>query len=81
VKLLYTIFIIFIVYYSIRLLLRLLAPFLLQSFMKRMQKKYQPPTQQQNNRKEGDVTVEKVPKNKQSNIDVGEYVDFEEMDE
>lgn len=46
-----------------------------------MQNKYQPSNQSKNNREEGDVTVENVPKKKQFNKDVGEYVDFEEMDD
>jgi len=32
-------------------------------------------------REEVDVIIENVPKNKKSNDNVGEYVDFEEVDE
>jgi len=35
----------------------------------------------QKKREEGDVIIKNVPKNKKSNDNVGEYVDFEEVDE
>ena len=84
-----TLAIIFLVYYFIKYTLRLLAPFILQSFAKKMQQKFkdqynqqQGNQQQGNQQKEGEITIEG--KNKQTNSkdhNVGDYVDFEEVDE
>jgi len=40
----------------------------------RNQKQQQPP------QKEGEISIDKMPKNKTSNKSVGEYVDYEEID-
>lgn len=36
--------------------------------------------QQPKNQEEGEITLEKKPKRKSSNKDVGEYIDYEEID-
>lgn len=36
--------------------------------------------QQEQPKKEGEITIDKMPKNKSSNKSVGEYVDYEEID-
>ena len=36
--------------------------------------------QHQTNQDEGEVTIDKKPKRKSSNKDVGEYIDYEEID-
>ena len=79
-----TLAIIFLVYYFIKYTLRLLAPFILQSFAKKMQQKFKDQYNQQhdNHQKEGEITIEG--KNKKTNSkdhSVGDYVDFEEVDE
>ena len=79
-----TLAIIFLVYYFIKYTLRLLAPFILQSFAKKMQQKFKDQHNQQegNQQKEGEITIEG--KNKKTNSkdhSVGDYVDFEEVDE
>ena len=79
-----TLAIIFLVYYFIKYTLRLLAPFILQSFAKKMQQKFKDKYNQQqgNQQKEGEITIEG--KNKKTNSkdhNVGDYVDFEEVDE
>ena len=79
-----TLAIIFLVYYFIKYTLRLLAPFILQSFAKKMKQKFKDQYNQQqgNQQKEGEITIEG--KNKKTNSkdhSVGDYVDFEEVDE
>jgi hypothetical protein len=83
--LLKTFAIIFLVYYFFKYTLRLLAPFIIQSFAKKMQQKFndQFTQQHQNNKnKEGDITIEGNKNNaKSKDHNVGDYVDFEEVEE
>ncbi|MBT8260592.1 MAG: DUF4834 family protein [Flavobacteriaceae bacterium] len=82
-----TVLIILLVYYGFKIVSRLLAPYLLKYAQKKAQqrfgdqfKQYQK-QQQQKQTKEGEITIDKMPnKNKSSNKDVGEYVDYEEID-
>ena len=76
-----TILIIMLIYYGIKFLGRLLAPVLLKRFAKKMQDRFQ---QQYQNppQEEGKVTLEKTnTSTKTKSDDVGDYVDFEEVDE
>jgi len=74
------------VYFGFKILARLFAPFLVRYVAKKAEQKfgqqfgqYQRP--QETKRKDGDVVIDKAPKqNKTSNKDVGEYVDYEEID-
>lgn len=75
-----SILIFLVVYYSIRFLLRFLFPFFLRSFIRKTQRNMNP----QNPRKqEGEVTIEKdsASRKKSTTSNVGEYVDFEEIDD
>lgn len=75
------------IYFVIKILTRLFAPFLIRFAAKKMEKKFgeqfggfqkqqQPPKQ-----KEGETVIDKMPNtNKSSNKNVGEYIDFEEVD-
>lgn len=78
-----TILIIILVYYVLKFLVKLFAPYLLKKAVDKVQKKA---TQQYNNQQEstvdeGKTVVDKKPQTtKQSNNTVGEYVDFEEID-
>ena len=80
-----TLAIIFLVYYFLKYTLRLLAPFILQSFARKMQDKFNDQFKEQykdHMKKEGEVTIED--KNKKTNSkdhDVGDYVDFEGVEE
>jgi len=83
VGLIKTLGIILLVYYVVKVLSRLLAPFLLRYVSKKAEQKFggqfnnqraEPP------KKEGEVTIDKMPRQKQSNKDVGDYVDYEEID-
>ena len=82
-----TLLIILLIYYGIKILSRLFAPLLLKYIAKKAEQKFggqfgqfqqKPPQQQQ--KKEGEVTIDKMPNAKSSNKDVGEYVDYEEID-
>ncbi|MCL5128432.1 MULTISPECIES: DUF4834 family protein [unclassified Algibacter] len=81
--LLRTIFIIVLVYYLFKVLSRIFAPFLMKFAVKKaeerfggqFQKKQQEPVKE-----EGKVTIDKIPNIKTSNKDVGDYVDYEEVD-
>lgn len=75
--------IIFLVYYVVKILSRLFTPFLLRYVSKKAEEKFggqfnnqRPETP----KKEGEISIDKMPKQKQSNKDVGDYVDFEEID-
>tara|TARA_B100000965_G_C19524418_1_gene728081 strand:- start:337 stop:591 length:255 start_codon:yes stop_codon:yes gene_type:complete len=75
---------IFIVYYFVKYTLRLLAPFILQLFAKKMQQKFKDQYNQhhENKQKEGEITIEGNKNNpKSKNHNVGDYVDFEEVDD
>tara|TARA_Y100001933_G_C18796587_1_gene478961 strand:- start:44 stop:307 length:264 start_codon:yes stop_codon:yes gene_type:complete len=82
-----TILIILIVYYSVRFISRLLVPIVLRMFMKRAKRNFQQHfgsfQQQQKPQKEGEVSIDSKPKNKTNSsvTSVGEYVDFEEVED
>lgn len=88
--LLRTILIILLVYFGFKILARLLAPFLLRFVAKKAEQKFgeqfkdfknKSNQQQQQNQKEGETVIDKMPnQNKPSNSEVGEYVDYEEID-
>ena len=82
-----TILIILLVYFGFKILARLFAPVLFKYVTKKAEKKFgqqfgnqnanqtnQPP------KKEGETVIDKIPNTKSSNKDVGEYVDYEEID-
>lgn len=83
IGLLRTILFIILFYYIIKFLMRLFAPFLIKKVAEKMQEKAQQQygNQQQTSVKEGETVIDKAPRNqRQSKDDVGEYVDFEEID-
>ena len=79
---------IFLIYFGIKILFRWFGPILLKYFLKKIgkhvEKKFRgfdTSRTQHKKHKEGDVTIEKNPRNKRkSNKDVGEYIDYEEID-
>lgn len=80
-----TVLIILLVYYGIKILSRLLAPYFLRYMSKKMQEKFggqfQQQYQQNPKRKEGETVIDKVPQqHKTSDKNVGEYVDYEEIE-
>jgi hypothetical protein len=77
--------IIFLTYFFFKYTIRLLAPFIIKRFANKMQDKFRQEFNQQyknNDSKEGEVTIENKKKSSDSKTDkVGDYVDFEEVDE
>ena len=81
-----TLLIILLFYFGFKIIARLLAPFLMRYVSKKAEQKfgqqfgqYQRPKEPI--REEGEVIIDKTPqKNRSSNKDVGEYVDYEEVD-
>lgn len=84
--LLRTILIILLVYYGIKVLSRIFAPFLIKYAAKKAEKQFGgqfghfQKKQQEKPVREGEVTIDKMPDKKTSNKDVGDYVDFEEIE-
>ena len=75
----------FFISYLIKILARIFAPILMKYFAARIKDKFEKNyyySQKKSHQQEGDVTIDSKSKsqNKKSN-DIGEYVDFEEVDE
>ena len=73
------------IYFVVKILSRLLAPILLKYAANKVEKKFgQQFNQQQQKRpsqKEGETVIDKMPSNNStSNKNVGEYIDYEEID-
>lgn len=79
-----TILIIVLIYYGLKILSRLFAPLLVKYITKKAEQRFGGQfgsfRQQEPPKKEGEITIEKMPGQKSSNKDVGEYVDYEEID-
>lgn len=80
------ILIILLIYFGIKILARLFTPFLIKFVAKKAEQRFgdqfeqfQKQAQQEKPRKEGEVTIDKIPKTKTSNKNVGDYVDYEEI--
>lgn len=79
-----TILIIIVIYYILKFLTKLFAPYLMKKMVNKMQEKaqaQQASRKQYSNVKEGETIIDKKPReSNQSNNSVGEYVDYEEVD-
>lgn len=80
-----TILIILLIWYGVKILTRLFAPYLIRYVAKKAEQKFgrQFNTQQrpQPKQKEGEISIDKMPnQNTSGNKNVGEYVDYEEID-
>ena len=77
-----TILIIMMIWYGIKILSRLFAPYFMRFVAKKAEQKFgQQQNRQQPQQKEGETTVDKAPEQtKTSNKNVGEYVDYEDID-
>ena len=80
VGLLKTVLIIILSYTVFKYVMRLLAPFFLRSIARKMERRFNQNTAPPNRQKEGEVSIDKTPDKQASNNDVGEYVDYEEID-
>ena len=85
--LLKTILIIALVYYGIKILSRIFAPFLLKYAAKKAEQRFgdqfgqfSKGQKQEPQKKEGEITIDKIPNTKSSNKNVGEYVDYEDVE-
>lgn len=84
--LLRTILIILLVYYGVKILMRIFAPLLMKSLVKKAEKRFgqqfgNQNTYQEPPKREGEISIDKIPnQQKSSNKKVGEYVDYEEID-
>jgi len=80
--------IILLIYFGVKILARLLGPFMLKYLSKKATERFggqfrdfqNQKQQRQKPQNEGEITIDKMPKNKSSNNSVGEYVDYEELD-
>ncbi|OIQ29110.1 MAG: DUF4834 domain-containing protein [Bacteroidetes bacterium MedPE-SWsnd-G2] len=84
------ILIILLVYYGVKILSRIFAPILVRYLANKAQQKFgsqfggqnpfQGQAQSKPKQKSGEVTIDKVPPRESSNKNVGEYIDYEEID-
>ncbi|WP_316930900.1 DUF4834 family protein [Lacinutrix jangbogonensis] len=80
-------FTILLIYFGIKILSKYFGPLILKYFTKKATERFGGQfrdfgnqKQQQPQKKEGEISIDKIPKNKSSNKTVGEYVDYEEID-
>jgi len=77
------ILIILLIYFGVKILARLFTPILIKYVAKKAEQQFGDKYgsfQKEKEQKEGEITIDKIPDTKQSNKDVGEYVDYEEID-
>lgn len=74
-------------YYLVKVLSRIFAPFLMKYAEKKVQQRFgeqfggfQNQQHGQKQKNEGEISIDKMPQKKSSNNNVGEYVDYEEID-
>lgn len=72
----------YLIYILLRFLIRLITPFLLRHMSNKMNDNFKNTKRTSNpKQKEGEVSIDKMPKrNKQSNKNIGDYVDYEELE-
>lgn len=78
------ILVIMLIYYGLKFVGRYLIPIFFQKAMQNVEKKFNQQQEQQSydKSKEGKTTIDKTPiPPKESNKNVGEYVDYEEVDD
>ncbi len=76
------ILIIVIIYYFLKFFLRLVFPYILKYYLKKIQNNFHQNTTTYNHKKEGEISVDYFPddnKIKKHNDNIGEYVDYEEI--
>lgn len=79
-----TILIILLIYFGFKVFIKWFGPLILKYFLNKIGKKFQQQFNQQPNsqsQKKGEVVIEKKPQaDRESNKNVGEYIDYEEID-
>lgn len=71
-----TILIIIVVYYGFKFIFRYLSPYLLTRFINSQRR-----NTEDHIHKEGDVTIKKPSNSRQSSNDLGDYIDYEEIND
>lgn len=78
--------IVLLIYFGVKIIARLLMPFALKTLVKKVEKRFggqfnQQTKAQQQHVKKGETVIDKMPNtNTSANKDVGEYIDFEEIE-
>jgi len=81
VGLIKTLLIFVLVYTIFKYVMRLLAPFIMKSIAKKAEAHFRnQSTQKPPSQKEGEISIDKMPNSQSSNPNVGEYVDYEEVE-
>lgn len=85
-----TILIFLLIYFGAKFLFRLFTPYLIRFASRKVDERFQNmfqdfsnqhQNQNSNGKEEGEVSIDKIPKqHKKSNNSVGEYIDFEEIE-
>ena len=75
-----TILILLLVYIIFKYIMRLLSPWIIRSIARKMAQKFNQPPPNYNSQNEGDISIDKTEKKQRPKQDVGEYVDYEELD-
>lgn len=80
-----TILILILIYYGLKFLMRILAPYFVQYMSKKMQEQFggqfHRRAEETNHPKAGETVIDKMPnQQKSSDKTVGEYIDYEEID-
>ncbi len=80
-----TILVILLVYFTFKMIIKWFGPLILKYFLRKMGKRFEQQFRQQQDpasrKKEGKVSIDKKPKTgRKSNKNVGEYIDYEEID-
>lgn len=77
-----TIAILMLVYYGLKFIARLAFPALIKKYMRNMEDKFnnQQGQQREENINIGETVIDKKPSTKTSKDDVGEYIDYEEVE-
>lgn len=73
--------IILLIWYSIKLLARILIPIFIAKFIRNTQERFQQKYQGQQNKKDEDIKSNSSREKKNSTENLGEYVDFEEVED
>jgi len=73
--------IILLIWYSIKLLARILLPIFIAKFIRNTQERFQQKYQGQQNKKDEDIKSNSSREKKNSTENLGEYVDFEEVED
>jgi predicted membrane protein len=79
------IFVVILIYYAFRILFKYVFPYILKHYIKKTQSKYfyqEEELKKVKKKKEGKVNIDYVPEKdkEKKDTDLGEYVDFEEID-